>query len=231
MTARILLVEDETHIVRALRPALEAEGYVMSHVATAAAALEAMAGDGFDIILLDLGLPDMDGKEVIRRVREWSEVPILVLSARHLEDEKIGALDLGADDYVNKPFAAGELLARLRAALRGRDRRFATQSRFSAGELTIDFSSRKVWIEDEPVHLTPREYDLARALARHAGRVVTHRQIAAAVWGGDSAVDSQSIRVLVGQLRQKVERNPARPRIILTEQGLGYRMADQAVRR
>ena len=226
MSARVLLVEDEAHIVRALRPALDAEGYHVADVATGAGALEALAGDGFDVILLDLGLPDMDGKDVIRRVREWSEAPILVLSARHLEDEKIAALDLGADDYVNKPFAAGELLARLRAALRGRDRRFATQSRFSAGGLTIDFSTRRVWIEDEPVHLTPREYDLARALARHAGRVVTHRQIAAAVWGGEGAVDAQSIRVLVGQLRQKIERNPARPRIVLTEQGLGYRMIE-----
>ncbi len=226
MSARILLVEDEAHIVRALRPALEAEGHHVADVGTGAAALEALAGDGFDVILLDLGLPDMDGKDVIRRVREWSEAPILVLSARHLEDEKIAALDLGADDYVNKPFSAGELLARLRAALRGRDRRFATQSRFVAGDLTIDFSTRKVWVEDEPVHLTPKEYDLTRALARHAGRVVTHRQIAAAVWGGQEAVDSQSIRVLVGQLRQKIERNPARPRIVLTEQGLGYRMID-----
>ena len=228
---RILLVEDEAHIVRALRPALETEGHQLAHVSAGAAALEALAGEGFDLILLDLGLPDMDGKDVIRRVREWSEVPILVLSARHLEGEKIAALDLGADDYVNKPFAAGELLARLRAALRGRDRRFATQSRFSAGDLTIDFSSHKVWVEDEPIHLTPKESDLARALARHAGRVVTHRQITAAVWGGEATVDSQSIRVLVGQLRQKIERNPSRPRIILSEQGLGYRMADLPARR
>ena len=223
---KILLVEDEPHIVRALSPALEAEGYEITPVGNGSAAMEALAGEGFDLILLDLGLPDMDGKVVIERIREWSEVPIIVLSARHLEEEKIAAFDLGADDYVNKPFAMGELLARLRAAQRGRDRRFSSVSVFKAGGLTMDLSSRRVWIEDEPIHLTPKEYDLARTLARYAGRVVTHRQIAAAVWGGAGSVDSQSIRVLVAQLRQKIERNPARPRIVLTEQGLGYRMID-----
>ncbi|MBB5660507.1 response regulator transcription factor [Brevundimonas halotolerans] len=223
---KILLVEDEPHIVRALSPALEAEGYEITPVGNGSAAMEALAGEGFDLILLDLGLPDMDGKVVIERIREWSEVPIIVLSARHLEEEKIAAFDLGADDYVNKPFAMGELLARLRAAQRGRDRRFSSVSVFKAGGLTMDLSSRRVWIEDEPIHLTPKEYDLARTLARYAGRVVTHRQIAAAVWGGAGSVDSQSIRVLVAQLRQKIERNPARPRIVLTEQGLGYRMIE-----
>lgn len=223
---RILLVEDEAHIVRALSPALQTEGYDITSVATGDAAMAALAGEGFDLILLDLGLPDMDGKLVIQRVREWSEVPIIVLSARHLEDEKIAAFDLGADDYVNKPFAMGELMARLRAAQRGRDRRFSSAAVFKAGSLTMDLSSRRVWIEDEPIHLTPREYDLARTLARYAGRVVTHRQIAVAVWGAAAAVDSQSVRVLVAQLRQKVERNPARPRIITTEQGLGYRMVE-----
>ena len=223
---KILLVEDEPHIVRALSPALEAEGYEITPVGNGSAAMEALAGEGFDLILLDLGLPDMDGKVVIERIREWSEVPIIVLSARHLEEEKIAAFDLGADDYVNKPFAMGELLARLRAAQRGRDRRVSSVSVFKAGGLTMDLSSRRVWIEDEPIHLTPKEYDLARTLARYAGRVVTHRQIAAAVWGGAGSVDSQSIRVLVAQLRQKIERNPARPRIVLTEQGLGYRMIE-----
>ena len=223
---RILLVEDENYIVRALSPALEAEGYEITPVATGSGAMEALASEGFDLILLDLGLPDMDGKLVIERVREWSEVPIIVLSARHLEDEKIAAFDLGADDYVNKPFAMGELMARLRAAQRGRDRRFSSVSVFKAGALTMDLSTRRVWIEDELIHLTPREYDLARTLARYAGRVVTHRQIAVAVWGGGTAVDTQSVRVLVAQLRQKIERNPARPRIVLTEQGLGYRMTD-----
>ena len=223
---KILLVEDEPHIVRALSPALEAEGYEITPVGNGSAAMEALAGEGFDLILLDLGLPDMDGKVVIERIREWSEVPIIVLSARHLEEEKIAAFDLGADDYVNKPFAMGELLARLRAAQRGRDRRFSSVSVFKTGGLTMDLSSRRVWIEDEPIHLTPKEYDLARTLARYAGRVVTHRQIAAAVWGGAGSVDSQSIRVRVAQLRQKIERNPARPRIVLTEQGLGYRMIE-----
>lgn len=222
---RILLVEDEPHIVRSLTPALTAEGHTVSAAATGAEALAALAGEGFDVILLDLGLPDVDGKVVIERVREWSEVPIVVLSARHLEDEKIAAFDAGADDYVNKPFAMGELLARIRAVLRGRERRFSSQSVFSAEGLRVDFSSRRVWVEDEPIHLTPKEYELVRALARHAGRVVTHRQIVTAVWGGAATADNQAVRVLVAQVRQKVERNPARPRIILTEQGLGYRMA------
>ena len=223
---RILLVEDEVHIVRALTPALEAEDYDITPVSTGGAAMEALAGEGFDLILLDLGLPDMDGKRVIERIREWSEVPIIVLSARHLEDEKIAAFDLGADDYVNKPFAMGELMARLRATQRGRDRRFSSVSVFKAGALTMDLSNRRVWVEDEPIHLTPKEYDLARTLARYAGRVVTHRQIVTAVWGGTGTVDNQSVRVLVAQLRQKIERNPARPRIVLTEQGLGYRMTE-----
>lgn len=223
--SRILLVEDEPHIVRSLTPALDAEGHEVTAVGSGSAALGALAGDGYDVILLDLGLPDMDGKRVIERVREWSEVPIIILSARHLEDVKIAAFDAGADDYVNKPFAMGELLARIRAVLRGRERRFSSQSVFSAEGLKVDFSSRRVWIEDEPTHLTPKEYELVRALARHAGRVVTHRQIVAAVWGGAATADNQAVRVLVAQVRQKVERNPARPRIILTEQGLGYRIA------
>lgn len=223
---RVLMVEDEVDIVRALRPALEAEGYDLHHVTTAQDGMAALAAEGFDVILVDLGLPDMDGKDLIRRVREWSEVPVLVLSARHLEDEKIAALDGGADDYVNKPFSTGELLARLRAALRGRDRRFASLSRFGLGELTIDFSTRNVTLEGEAIHLTPKEYALARTLARHAGRVVTHRQIATAVWGPGQEADAQSVRVLVAQLRQKLEQNPARPRYVLTEQGLGYRMPE-----
>lgn len=223
---RLLLVEDEAPIVQSLTPALQAEGYAVTAAERGADALAAMAMEGFDAVLLDLGLPDMDGKDVIGRIREWSEVPILVLSARHLEAEKIAALDLGADDYVNKPFAMGELLARIRAVLRGRERKFSSRSRFVAGPLSIDFSSRIVRVEDEVMHLTPREYDLLRTLALHAGRVVTHRQIALAVWGGAEVVEAQVVRVLVAQLRQKLEADSARPRLIRTEQGLGYRMIE-----
>lgn len=224
--SRILLVEDELHIVRALTPALLAEGYQVTAVMNGGDAIAGLATDGFDAILLDLGLPDMDGKTVIAKAREWSEVPILIISARHQEGEKIQALDLGADDYIDKPFAMGELMARLRAVLRGRDRRFSSNSFFKAGTLEIDFSARVVRVQGEPVHLTPREYDLMRALARHAGRVITHRQIVAAVWGGAEMIEAQSVRVLVAQLRQKIEVEASRPRIILTEQGLGYRMRD-----
>ncbi|EKY29758.1 MULTISPECIES: response regulator transcription factor [Brevundimonas] len=224
--SRILLVEDEPHIIRSLTPALVAEGYQVTAAERGDDALAALASEGFDVILLDLGLPDMDGKDVIARVREWSEVPILVLSARHLEAEKIASLDLGADDYVNKPFAMGELMARLRAVLRGRDRRFSSQSLFRVGMLDIDFSARSVRLEGETVSLTPREYDLMRTLARHAGRVVTHAQLVTAVWGGADASDVQTLRVLVSQLRQKIEIDASRPRFVLTEQGIGYRMRD-----
>lgn len=222
---RLLIVDDEPQILRALTPALQAAGYVVETSASAAEALSVLAAEPCDAILLDLGLPDMDGKEVIARVREWSDAPIIVLSARDVESEKIAALDAGADDYVNKPVAMGELLARLRAAQRGRDRRFSSQARVRAGDLEVDFPQRRVTIQGEQVHLTPREYDLLRVLARHAGRVVTHRQLIAAVWGPGAQVDAQFVRVLVGQLRQKVEAEPASPRLITTEPGLGYRLA------
>lgn len=226
MTApRVLLVDDEPQIVRALTPALQAAGYEVEVATTGEAALTQLAAEPCDAVILDLGLPDFDGKAVIARVREWSDAPIIVLSARDLESEKIAALDAGADDYVNKPVGVGELLARLRAALRGRDRRFASQARFRSCELAIDFALRRVWLEDQEVHLTPREYDLLRTLARHAGRVVTHRQLIAAVWGAGAQVDAQFVRVLVGQLRQKLEAEPSSPRLVRTEPGLGYRLA------
>jgi two-component system KDP operon response regulator KdpE len=192
--------------------------------ATADAALTKMAAEPCDVMILDLGLPDTDGKEVIARVREWSDAPIIVLSARDLESEKIAALDLGADDFVNKPVGVGELLARVRASLRGRDRRFASQSNFKAGDLEFDFAGRRVFVMGEEVKLTPREYDLIRILGRHAGRVVTHRHVIAGVWGAGAQVDAQFVRVLVAQLRQKIEAEPSSPRIILTEPGVGYRL-------
>jgi len=227
--ARLLLVDDESQIVRALTPALAAAGYSVEIAATGEAALSQMAGDPCDVVILDLGLPDMDGKEVIRRIREWSEAPIIVLSARDLESEKIAALDLGADDFVNKPVGVGELLARVRASLRGRERRFTAQASFKAGDLEISFPNRRVLVQDEEVRLTPREYDLLRTLARHAGRVVTHKQVITAVWGAEAQVDAQFVRVLVAQLRQKLELEPSAPRIVLTEPGVGYRLkADDA---
>ncbi len=225
MTAgRLLLVDDEPQILRALIPALSAAGYEVDTAATGEAAIGKMAADPFDVLILDLGLPDMDGKAVIARIREWSDAPIIVLSARDLESEKIDALDLGADDFVNKPVGVGELLARIRAGLRGRERRFLSQSVFRAGDLEIDFAARRVRIEDQDIRLSPREYDLLRTLARHAGRVVTHRQVISAVWGPGAQVDAQFVRVLVGQLRQKVEAEPSAPRNVLTEPGVGYRL-------
>jgi two-component system KDP operon response regulator KdpE len=226
-TAQILLVDDEPQLVRALTPALKAAGYAVSVADGGQAALAHLAREGCDAVILDLGLPDMDGKAVITRIREWSEVPIVVLSARDLEQEKIAALDLGADDFVNKPFGVGELLARLRAAMRGRDRRFSARACFRCGDLEINFADRRVSVLGEEVRLTPREYDLLRSLARYAGRVVTHRQLMTAVWGADAQVDAQFVRVLVGQVRQKIEEEPASPRLLLTEPGLGYRLAPE----
>ena len=222
-TGRLLLVDDEPQILRALTPALTAAGYTVETAATGEEALTCMAGEPCDVVILDLGLPDMDGKDVIQRIREWSEAPIIVLSARDLETEKIAALDLGADDFVNKPVGVGELLARVRATLRGRERRFSSQpSHF--GDLKISFPTRRVEVLGEEVRLTPREYDLLRTLARHAGRVVTHRQVITAVWGPAANVDAQFVRVLVAQLRQKLEAEPSSPKIVLTEPGVGYRL-------
>jgi two-component system KDP operon response regulator KdpE len=221
---RLLLVDDEPQILRALTPALQAAGYAVETAATGQCALTLLAAEPCDVIILDLGLPDLDGKAVIVRVREWSDAPIIVLSARDLESEKVAALDAGADDFVNKPVGVAELLARVRAALRGRERRFSSQALFRARDLAIDFALRQVTLDGDDVHLTPREYDLLRALARHAGRVVTHRQLIAAVWGADAQVDAQFVRVLVGQLRQKLEAEPSAPRLVMTEPGLGYRL-------
>ncbi len=221
---RLLLVDDEPQLVRALRPALNTEGYEVSAAETGLDAIAQMAAEPSDVILLDLGLPDMDGKEVIRRLREWTEVPILVLSARDLEGEKIAALDLGADDFINKPFGIGELLARVRAALRGRERRFAASAVFRCDDLEINFATRRVTLDGMEIRLTPREYDLIRTLARHAGRVVTHKQLIAAVWGPASDVEAQFVRVLVGQVRQKLEADSAAPQLLLTEPGIGYRL-------
>ena len=225
MASRLLIVDDEPQIVRALTPAMAAAGFEVESSATGEEALSQLANQPRDAVILDLGLPDMDGKEVIQRVREWSDVPIVVLSARDLENEKIAALDLGADDFVNKPVGVGELLARIRAAMRGRERRFSAQPKFQFGELEINFPARRVMVQGEDVRLTPREYQLLRILAGHAGQVVTHRQIITAVWGAESNADAQFVRVLMAQLRQKLEADPASPTLLLTEPGIGYRLA------
>lgn len=221
----VLIVDDEPQILRFLSPALSAAGYTVATAAAGKPALDAIAAHAPDAVILDLGLPDIDGKEVIARVREFSNVPIIVLSARDLEAEKIAALDLGADDFVNKPIGVGELLARVRATLRARQRVTTGASKLVAGDLELDFAARRVFLQGEEVKLSPREYALLRTLAAHVGGVVTHRQVIAAVWGADSEVDAQFVRVLVAQLRSKLEAEPSAPRYVLTEPGVGYRLA------
>ncbi len=223
---RVLLVDDEAAIVRFLKPALEANDYEMVSAGTIAEAIKRVAADSPDIVLLDLGLPDGDGKDVIRRAREWSDVPIIVLSAREREAEKIELLDLGADDYVNKPFNVGELMARMRTALRHRMQRKAEIPVLRVDDLEVDAVRRRATRAGAELKLTPKEFELLSFLARHAGRVVTHRQILAAVWGPAHTEDTQYLRVYIGQLRQKIEAKADDPRIILTEPGIGYRIAD-----
>ena len=222
----VLVVDDEAAILRFLKPALEANDYEMTSAGTVAEAIKRIAADSPDIVLLDLGLPDGDGKDVIRRAREWSDVPIIVLSARERETEKIEALDLGADDYVNKPFNVGELLARMRTALRHRMQRKAEIPLLGRRNLEVDSVRHRATRAGAEIKLTPKEFELLSFLARHAGRVVTHKQILTAVWGPAHTEDTQYLRVYVGQLRQKIEEHADDPRIILTEPGIGYRIAE-----
>ena len=224
---RILVVDDEPEIQRFLRVALSAAGYEPIAAETAAQALKAIATRAPDAVVLDLGLPDRDGKDALVEIRSFSDIPVVVLSARDREAEKIEALDRGADDYVEKPFAIGEFLARLRVALRhARSPKSEKPSRITLGGVEIDLERRLVVRDGALVHLTPKEYDLLIALACRSGRVVTHRQILAEVWGPAHRDDTQYLRVFVGQLRAKIERNPAAPVLIRTEPGVGYRIAE-----
>lgn len=222
---RVLVVDDEAAIMRFLKPALEANGYEMTSAFTVAEGLQRTAAESPDIILLDLGLPDGDGKDVIRQARQWSDVPIIVLSAREREAEKIEALDLGADDYVNKPFNVGELLARMRAAVRHRMQRKAETPLLRVGDLEIDSVRHRATRAGTELKLTPKEFELLSFLAKHPGRVLTHKQILTAVWGPAHTEDTQYLRVYVGQLRQKIEHKPNDPQFLLTESGIGYRLA------
>lgn len=225
---RVLVVDDEPQILRVLKPSLTAAGYDVITAATGAEALKAAATRSPDIIVLDLGLPDMDGKQVIEQLRTWSQTPIVVLSARDRESEKIAALDLGADDYVNKPFGIGELLARLRTAVRHAAQHAGEETRYTAGSLVVDIAAHTVTLDDRPVKLTPKEYDLLAILVRHAGRVVTHRQILTAVWGPAHTQDIQYLRVFIAQLRQKLKLSPEQADVIQTEPGVGYRLSFDA---
>ncbi|BCH67035.1 response regulator [Agrobacterium vitis] len=220
---RILVVDDEPQILRFLRPALAAAGYEVIEADTGKQALALVATAVPDLLILDLGLPDMDGKEVIAQLRHWNPIPIIVLSARDREIEKIAALDLGADDYLEKPFGIGELTARIRVALRHKPQAEPAPSTIRSGELVIDIDHRLVTRADQPVKLTPKEYDLLRLLATHAGRVLTHGALLKEVWGPAHAHDLQYLRVFIRQIRAKIEKDESQPAIILTEAGVGYR--------
>jgi two-component system KDP operon response regulator KdpE len=223
----VLVIEDDAQIQRFLRVSLGSHGYRLFEATTGETGLVEAATRQPDIIILDLGLPDIDGIEVIRRLREWTALPIIVLSARGQERDKIAALDAGADDYVSKPFGVGELLARMRAALRHATRSpdEVGDATFSTGDLHVDLAKRQVIVAEQQVHLTPIEYRLLTTLIRHAGKVLTHRQLLIEVWGPPYADQAHYLRVYMAQLRRKLEAVPARPHYILTEPGVGYRLA------
>ncbi|GMA97291.1 response regulator [Pelosinus sp. IPA-1] len=221
--ARILIVDDEPQIRRLLKVSLTAHSYEIDECQTGQEGINRVAIFKPDLILLDLGLPDMDGKAVVEAIREWSKIPIIILTARDQENEKIAALDAGADDYVTKPFSMGELLARLRVALR-HTVTVESSPVITCGELMIDLVARHVTRNDKEIKLTPTEYEILKILAQNIGRVLTHKQLLKAVWGTAYNEDTHYIRVYIGQLRRKVEENPAQPKYIITESGVGYRL-------
>jgi len=221
---QILVIDDEPQIHRFLSPALDAAGYEPKRADSGQEGLRGIALWSPDAVVLDLGLPDMDGKDVLVRAREFYKGPIIVLSARDREAEKIAALDLGANDYVEKPFGVGELLARLRASLRMSGATVEPTGPILAGDLSIDLERRMISRAGHAVRLTPKEYDVLAYLARHSGKVISHRDLLTAVWGASHGGDTQYLRVVVGQLRQKLEIDPAQPRLIETEPAVGYRL-------
>ncbi|SMF84333.1 two component transcriptional regulator, winged helix family [Tistlia consotensis] len=226
MATRILVVDDEQQIRRFLRVALEAHGFAVLEAQRGTEAVGLCATEQPELVILDLGLPDLDGKEVVGRIREWSSVPILVLSVRQAEAEKVAALDAGANDYVVKPFGIAELLARVRALLRrvpgtGEG---GEPAELRVGDLVVDLARHSASLAGEPLHLTRKEFELLRLLARHAGRIVTHGQLLREVWGPAHEADTQYLRVFVGRLRQKLGDDPARPSYLLNEPGVGYRL-------
>ena len=228
--ANLLLVEDDPQIQRFLTTALEAHSYNLVVASTGKEGLQLAATRQPDILIVDLGLPDMSGLEVIQRAREWYARPIIVLSARDKETDKVAALDLGADDYLTKPFGIGELLARLRVAerhLAGRDAA-ADGARIEIGNIAIDLAAHRVMRDGADIHLTPIEYQLLTTLARHRGKVLTHRQLLREVWGAAHVESPQYLRIYMRALRRKIETDPAQPRLLLTEVGVGYRLVDEA---
>jgi two-component system KDP operon response regulator KdpE len=225
---RILVIEDEPEIRRFLRASLAAHGFAVREAETGKSGLVDAASSPPDVVILDLGLPDIDGLVVIKELRGWSRVPTIVLSARGQESDKIAALDAGADDYLTKPFSVGELLARLRVALRhqAQSAEENASSLFTAGNLEVDLARRQTRVAGEMVHLTPTEYRLLTLLIKSAGRVLTHRQLLKEVWGPDSTQEAHYLRVYVNQLRKKLGDDSATPRLIMTEPGIGYRFAE-----
>jgi two-component system, OmpR family, KDP operon response regulator KdpE len=219
---RILIVDDERSIRRFLGASLSGQ-YDVVQASDGEEALRAVAAERPDLLILDLGLPDIDGVEVTRRLREWTQIPIIVVSVREQESDKIAALDAGADDYLTKPFGAGELMARIRVALR-RSAQPDSQVVFTSDDLTVDLSSRKVSVDGQEISLTPTEYDILRALVQHAGKVLTHSQLLRTVWGIAYEDENHLLRVNVSNLRRKVEKDPARPKHVITEPGVGYRL-------
>jgi two-component system KDP operon response regulator KdpE len=225
--ALVLVIEDEPQMRRFIRTSLAAHGYQVGEAANGSEALALATSRNPDVILMDLGLPDIDGIELTRRLREWSRTPVIVISARGREADKVSALDAGADDYLTKPFGVDELLARIRVALRHASQSQPTdESPVSFGNVTIDFARREVKVSDRVIHLTPTEYKMLTLLARNAGRVLTHRQIIREVWGPSYAGQNHHVRVHMAELRKKIEDDPARPRLIITEPGVGYRLRD-----
>lgn len=221
---QVLLVEDEPQMRRFLRVALEGSGYRYLEAPTGEEGLALAIQYRPDVILLDLGLPDMDGLDLMTRLREWSQTPVIVISARGQETDKVGALDVGADDYLTKPFGTSELLARIRVALRHGDLGAVEDPLFTLGRWRVDLARRQVLVAGQEVHLTPLEYRLFTTLIRHAGRVVTHRQLLKEVWGGVAGAQPLYLRVYMAQLRHKLEEDPSRPRYLQTEPGVGYRL-------
>ena len=219
----VLVIDDEVQIRRLLRVTLEANGYRVLEAATGSDGIVEAAQRKPDAVVLDLGLPDLDGLTVLKRLREWSRVPVLILTVRDADDEKVAALDSGADDYVTKPFSTAELLARLRTALR-HAQPLPENAVFHSGDMEVDLSSRRITVRGKEVKLTPTEYSFLRLLVRNAGRVVTQRQILTEVWGPNAVEQTQYLRVYAAHLREKLEADPSRPELILTEPGVGYRL-------
>jgi two-component system KDP operon response regulator KdpE len=225
----ILVIEDEPPIRRFLRASLRGEGYRLAEAETGQQGLSLAATQPPDLVILDLGLPDMDGLQIIEELRRWSQMPIIILSARDREQDKVVALDRGADDYLSKPFGVGELLARIRVALRHQARISGQPAgaamRFNVGDLTVDLEARRVFVRGQEAHLTPIEYRLLSTFVQHAGKVLTHRFLLNEVWGPGHSEETHYLRVFTANLRRKLEVDPARPRYLLTEQGVGYRLA------